>query len=457
MCRATNSFCYVSQVFRRPCHHNNQCPRISVGGRQCGTYPPRSPGYEYPCPLEFHAGGTYQPDQSVAAAAGYGPHMTDETNPFTIDIGEDDLADLRNRLRNTRWPDQLPDTGWDYGCDLAWLKELAAWWADGFDWPSQQARLNRFNHLTTTIDSQRIHFIHQRSPHDHALPLLLSHGWPGSVVEFQDVIGPLTDPTAHGGDEADAFHVIAPSLPGYAWSGPTHERGWGVERTARAFAALADRLDYGSYGVQGGDWGSLISRQIAQVDPDHVVGCHVNMMTAGPPGNDDDFADITPLEQQHLDRATWYMAEDNGYFRIQETRPQTLATGLNDSPAGLLSWIGEKFHGWTHHEGDPFSAVDRDTLLTNVSVYWFTGTINSSTRIYFETMRAPSPTLGATGDVPLGVSTFPNELFAARRRWVEAAHNLTFWADHDAGGHFAALENPKILVSDIREFFRGLR
>jgi hypothetical protein len=220
---------------------------------------------------------------------------------------------------------------------------------------------------------------------------------------------------------------------------------------------LPGRLGYDVYGVQGGDWGSMISRQIAQVDSDHVVGCHVNMMTGGPAGADDDFDDITPLEQQHMDRGRWYMAEDNGYFRIQETRPQTLGTGLNDSPAGLLSWIGEKFHGWTDHDGDPFTAVDRDQLLTNVSVYWFTGTINSSTRMYYETMGAPVADLGATGAVPLGVSTFPKELFVARRRWVEAAHNLTFWADHGTGGHFAAMEQPAVLVDDIRTFFRNLR
>ena len=383
--------------------------------------------------------------------------MPETISGFTVAVTDGEIDDLHRRLAATRWPDQIPDTGWDYGCDLEWLRDLAAYWADGFDWRSQEDRLNSLDHFTTLIDGQNIHFIHQRSPHPEALPLLISHGWPGSVVEFLDIIGPLTDPTAHGGDAADAFHVIAPSLPGYAWSGPTTDRGWGVDRTARAFAVLPDRLGYDAYGVQGGDWGSMISRQIAQVDPGHVVGCHVNMMTGGPAGADDDFDDITPLEQQHMDRGRWYMAEDNGYFRIQETRPQTLGTGLNDSPAGLLSWIGEKFHGWTDHDGDPLTAVDRDQLLTNVSVYWFTGTINSSTRMYFETMGAPVAGLGATGDVPLGVSTFPKELFIARRRWVEAAHNLTFWADHETGGHFAAMEQPAVLVDDIRTFFRNLR
>ena len=201
----------------------------------------------------------------------------------------------------------------------------------------------------------------------------------------------------------------------------------------------------------------MISRHMAQVAPDHVVGCHVNMMAAGPAGNDDDFTDITPLEQQVMDRLNWYLAEDNGYFRIQETRPQTLGTGLNDSPAGLLSWIGEKFHGWTDHDGDPLTAVSRDRLLTNVSVYWFTRTINSSTRMYYETSKAGMGSFGDTGEVPLGVSVFPKELMGARRRWVESKFNLTFWADHEVGGHFAAMEQPEVLLADIREFFRPLR
>ena len=383
--------------------------------------------------------------------------MADDIRPFTIAVPDDDVDDLRRRLAATRWPDQIPGSGWDYGCDLAWLQDLAGHWADGYDWRTAEAELNAFDHITTEIDGQNLHAIHQRSPHDDALPLLLSHGWPGSVVEFLDLIGPLTDPAAHGGDATDAFHVIVPSLPGYGWSGSTTERGWGVGRTAEAFAALAARRGYDRYGVQGGDWGSMISRHMAQVNPDHVVGCHVNMMAAGPAGNDDDFTDITPLEQQVMDRLNWYLAEDNGYFRIQETRPQTLGTGLNDSPAGLLSWIGEKFHGWTDHDGDPLTAVSRDRLLTNVSVYWFTRTINSSTRMYYETSKAGMGSFGDTGEVPLGVSVFPKELMGARRRWVESKFNLTFWADHEVGGHFAAMEQPEVLLADIREFFRPLR
>ena len=378
---------------------------------------------------------------------------------FTVEVSDEAVFDLRRRLADTRWPDQVADTGWDDGCDLEWLRKLADYWADGFDWRYAEARINSFDQITTTIDGQRIHAIHQRSPEPDALPLLISHGWPGSIVEFLQVLGPLTDPAAHGGEPGDAFHVIAPSLPGYAWSGPTAQPGWGPDRTGRAFALLADRLGYDRYGVQGGDWGSLVSQHIAGHDPDHVVGCHLNMLAAFPRGRDGDLDDITPVEQQHLDRSAWYQAEDNGYFRIQETRPHTLGGGLQDSPAGLLSWIGEKFHGWTDHDGDPLDVVDRDDLLANVSTYWYTGTITSSARFYLEFRRdltegrLPPPNT----EVPFGVSAFPEELMVGRRRWVEADRNITFWREHDRGGHFAAMERPKEFVADIREFFRTLR
>lgn len=387
------------------------------------------------------------------------PPESDLIKPFTVSITDEAIDDLRRRLADTRWPDQIPDTGWDYGCDQRWLRDLAGWWADGFDWRAAEARINAFEQLVTTIDGQQIHAIHHRSPEPDARPLLLSHGWPGSIVEFLEVLGPLTDPASHGGDPADAFHVVAPSLPGYGWSGPTSERGWGPDRTGRAFAALMARLGYDRYGVQGGDWGSIISQHVAGHAPDHVTGCHLNMVAAFPPGRDDDLADITPAEQQHLDRVAWYQKEDSGYFEIQRTRPQTVGAGLHDSPVGLLAYIGEKFHGWTDHDGDALDVVDRDNLLANVATYWFTGTITSSTRFYFEfgqdlaagKLPPPNP------DVPFGVSAFPMELMVGRRRWVEADRNVTFWREHDRGGHFAAMERPVELVTDLREFFRGLQ
>jgi len=385
-------------------------------------------------------------------------HQSD-LQPFAVSVPDGAIDDLRRRLADARWPDQLPGTGWEYGCDVEWLRELAGYWADKFDWRSAEARINAFDQVTTTIDGQRIHTIHQRSPEPGALPLLLSHGWPGSIVEFLRVIGPLTDPASHGGDSADAFHVVAPSLPGYAWSGPTVEPGWGPHRIGGAFAELMDRLGYGRYGVQGGDWGSEISQQVAGQAPESVIGCHVNMIAAFPPGQKDDHDDITPIEQVHLDRFADFNATGRAYFELQRTKPQTVGVGLHDSPAGLLAWIGEKFHGWTHHDGDPLDVVDREDLLANVSTYWFTGTAASSARIYFEfgrdlvegRMSPPNP------DVPFGVSAFPMELMVGRRRWVEAGRNVTFWREHERGGHFAAMERPDDLIVDIREFFRPLR
>ncbi len=386
-------------------------------------------------------------------------HDPQNLQPFAVSVTDDDVAELRRRLAEARWPDRIDGTGWEYGCDVDWLRDLAGYWADGFDWRASEARINAFDQVVATVDGQRIHTVHQRSPEPDALPLLVSHGWPGSIVEFLDVIGPLTDPAAHGGDPADAFHVVAPSLPGFAWSGPTTERGWGPHRIGGAFATLMDRLGYDRYGVQGGDWGSIISQHVAGQTPDHVIGCHVNMIPAFPTGREDDHADITPTEQQHLDRSAWYDREDRGYFLLQQTRPQTVGVGLHDSPIGLLAWIGEKFHGWTQHDGDPLDVVGRDDLLANVSAYWFTGTATSSARIYHEFGRDLAAGLLPTAnrDVPFGVSAFPMELMVGRRRWVEADRNVTFWREHDRGGHFAAMERPDDLVADVREFFRPLR
>lgn len=379
--------------------------------------------------------------------------------PFTVEVDEAQVDDLHRRLAYARWPDQVPGTGWDHGCDQQWLRNLADHWASGFDWRAAEARINAFDQVVTNIDGQRIHAIHQRSPEPGARALLLSHGWPGSIIEFLQVLGPLTDPAAYGGDPADAFHVVAPSLPGYAWSGPTTERGWGPDRTGRAFVELMARLGHDRYGVQGGDWGSIISQHLAGHAPDHVMGCHVNMIPAFPQGRDDDHTDITPAEQKHLDRSSWYQQEERGYFLIQQTRPQTVGVGLHDSPIGLLAWIGEKFHGWTHHDGDPLEVIDRDDLLANVSAYWFTGTATSSARIYLEFGQdlAAGRMPPANSDVPFGVSAFPMELMVGRRRWVEADRNVTFWREHERGGHFAAMERPDDLVADIREFFRDLR
>ena len=301
--------------------------------------------------------------------------------PFRIAVPDADIDDLRTRLRDARWPDQLPDSGWDYGADYEYLKPLARYWADTYDWRAHEAELNRFPGFLTEIQGQRIHFLHVRSPHADALPLVLTHGWPGSISEFARCIDPLVNPTAHGGTAADAFHVVVPSLPGYGWSGPTTEPGWNVRRTASAWAELMARLGYTRYGAQGGDWGSFVTRHLADLDAEHLCGIHVNMMSAMPPGNADDLADLSPREQAQLARTQDYMSSGSGYVAIQSTRPQTLAYGLNDSPIGLLSWIIEKFWAWADHDGHPEDAVSRDELLTNVSIYWFTQTAGSSARM----------------------------------------------------------------------------
>jgi pimeloyl-ACP methyl ester carboxylesterase len=379
--------------------------------------------------------------------------------PFRIDIPQADLDDLRDRLHRTRWPDELPGVGWTRGVPLGYLKELATYWADGYDWRKQEARLNEHPQFTTTIHGANVHFLHVRSPEPDALPLILTHGWPGSIVEFLQVIGPLTDPAAHGGDPADAFHLVIPSIPGYGLSGPTREPGWTTDRVAKAWAELMARLGYRRYGAQGGDWGAFISPELGRLDPDHVVGVHLNAATFGfipfGPVDPDELASFTDAEKQRLDRLKVSTAgPGNGYFEVQATRPQTLAYALSDSPVGQLAWIVEKFKEWTHAADVPEDAVDRDQLLTNVMLYWLTGTANSSARLYYENLHAgfaaPQPVT-----VPTGVAVFAEDY--AIRRYAERGHNIVHWTEFDRGGHFAAMEAPDLLVSDVRSFFRGLR
>jgi epoxide hydrolase len=377
-----------------------------------------------------------------------------EITPFRIEVPDEVLDDLEDRLGRTRWPDQIPGTGWDYGTDRTYLQELCTYWRDEYDWRTHEARLNAFDQFVTEIDGQRIHFLHARSPEEGAMPLLLSHGWPGSVVEFLHVIDPLRDPAAHGGDPADAFHVVAPSLPGYCWSGPTTERGWNPSRIAGAFAELMARLGYERYVAQGGDWGSMISTRIGLQDPEHVAGIHLNMLIAVP-GPDDE---LTEEEQQAMAHTMTIMSDGAGYQQIQGTRPQTLAYGLHDSPAGLAGWIAEKFHAWTDNDGTIESAVSRDDLLTNITAYWVTGTIGSSTRLYYEAQHSGQFGLaGADVEVPTGAAVFPGEILLPSRRFAERTFNVVHWSTFDRGGHFAALEEPDLLVQDIREFVRLLR
>ncbi|MBE1586279.1 epoxide hydrolase family protein [Nonomuraea angiospora] len=378
-----------------------------------------------------------------------------EILPFRIDIPQADLDSLRDRLARTRWPDELPDVGWTYGVPVGYLKGLAEYWRTSYDWREHEKRLNDFPQFTTTIDGQNIHFLHVRSPEPDALPLIITHGWPGSIVEFMDVIGPLTDPRAHGGDPADAFHVIAPSIPGFGFSGPTRETGWDLSRIARAWAELMRRLGYQRYGAQGGDTGSVVSPELARIDSEHVVGVHVNGSLGFPTGDPAELAGLSGAEQERLAALQGQMEEGTGYAIIQSTRPQTLGFGLADSPAGQLAWIVEKFKEWTDPAAElPEDAVDRDLLLTNVSVYWLTGTATSSARLYKEG-RAAWGRPAERSEVPAGVAVFPGDFGV--RSIAERDNNVVHWSEFERGGHFAAMEVPQLLVEDVRTFFRGLR
>jgi pimeloyl-ACP methyl ester carboxylesterase len=373
---------------------------------------------------------------------------------FRIDIPQADLDDLDERLARTRWPDELPGAGWSLGVPRDYLRDLVAYWRDGYDWRRHEAELNAVPQFTTVIDGQPVHFLHARSDEPHAKALLLTHGWPGSVVEFLDLVGPLTDPAAHGGDRADAFHVVVPSLPGFGFSGPTVEKGWDVARIARAFATLMERLGYGRFGAQGGDWGSTVSRQLALEVPDRLVGIHLNMLITLPSGDPDELAALTPDDHARLAGLARYDRELAGYMKLQSTRPQTLAYALTDSPVGQLAWIVERFKDWTDSADAPEDAVDRDRILTNVMLYWLTGTAGSSARIYHES--ADVWTSQTRIEVPTAVAVFPKDLFVPVRRIAERTYDIIRWTEFDRGGHFAALEQPELLVADIRAFFRDL-
>ncbi len=384
--------------------------------------------------------------------------MTAAITSFRVDVSEATLDDLRERLERTRFPGQIPGAGWDYGTDLDYLRGLVAYWRDGYDWRSTEHSLNQFPQHTTEIDGQTIHFLHASSPVPDALPLILTHGWPGSIVEFLDVIEPLRDPARHGGDPADAFHVVCPSLPGYAFSGPTHERGWHPRRVAGAWAQLMARLGYGRYAAQGGDWGAFITSQLALADPEHVVGIHLNMVLPNP--GTDDPATFTAEEQAAMAGFARMMDGEGGYYRIQSTRPQTLGYALEDSPAGVCAWIIEKFRAWSDCDGDVERSFTKDQLLDNVMLYWVTATAHSSVRMYYEFVRALGSgdvNLGARVEVPTGYARYPKEIIQTSRRWAERSYNLVHFADMPRGGHFAAMEEPELFVDDVRACFRSLR
>jgi pimeloyl-ACP methyl ester carboxylesterase len=378
-----------------------------------------------------------------------------EVRPFRIDIAQTDIDELNRRLAASRWPSELPGAGWERGVPLGYLQELAGYWQQSYDWRKHEASLNELPQFVTEIDGQQIHFVHVRSADPDATALLLVHGWPGSFMEFVDVIGPLTDPGRHGDEGASAFHLVIPSLPGFGFSGPTSDTGWHIRRVAQAFAELMRRLGYDRYGVQGGDLGALIAPDMGRMDDQHVTGVHVNAATMGfipfGPMDEDTLAGLSSVERERIARRDAYLTEGNGYFQIQATRPQTVSYGLTDSPVGLLAWIVEKFKEWTH--GDlPEESVDRDRMLTNVAIYWFTGTAGSAANMYYENMHSglwPTPST-----TPTGVAVFAEDI--AIRRYAEQGNNIVHWSDFDTGGHFAALETPDLLVADIRMFFASV-
>jgi microsomal epoxide hydrolase len=380
-----------------------------------------------------------------------------EPTPFTLRVPDEAIADLRDRLGRTRFPDQAPGEPWAYGTDVGWVRELVAQWRDGFDWRQAEARINALPNYTIPLGGIDLHFLHVPGKGPNPTPLLLSHGWPGSIVEFLDIIPRLTDPTAFGGDPADAFTIVAPSLPGYALSFAPGQKRFSVTEIADVFAELMAALGYRRFVAQGGDWGSFVTAYLGYAHPDRTIGIHVNMM---PVRRDPAMLkDPSPEEARYLAELNHFLKEETGYQWIQGTRPQTLAFAMTDSPAGLAAWIGEKFRAWTDNDGDPWSAVSRDAFLTNLSLYWFTGAIGSSFWPYYARMHSAWPIPeGGTVDVPTGYAAFPREILRPPRSLAERTfRNIQRWTAMEKGGHFAALEQPEALARDIVAFTRPLR
>lgn len=379
--------------------------------------------------------------------------MAELIRPFQLVVPDEALDDLRERLRRTRWPEEESVDDWRQGVPLAALQDLCDHWLDRYDWRRCEARLNGFGQYVTNIDGIDIHFIHRRSPRPDALPLIMTHGWPGSVIEFHKVIEPLADPAAHGGDPDDAFHVVLPSIPGYGFSGKPREAGWTIQRIAAAWAELMRRLGYRRYVAQGGDWGSAISMAMGEAAPPGLVAIHLNMVTA-PPGRDQR-DDMDEREQALLARARYYRDQGSGYAIQQSTRPQTLAYGLADSPAGQAAWIYEKFFEWMDCDGDPLKVLTRDEILDNIMLYWLPGTAGSSARLYWESFRQFAASEVRT---PVAASIFPKDISPPARRWAERRFsNIVYWNELERGGHFAAFEQPGLFVGELRAALRSFR
>lgn len=369
---------------------------------------------------------------------------------LNIHIDQAVLDDLRERLNRTRWPDELPGQVGRWGTRRAYLQQLCASWANDYDWRETERRINSYPNFLATIDGQLIHFMWIKSTESKRIPLLVTHGWPGSVVEFLDVIEPLVHPSRHGAAGEVGFDLVIPSLPGYGWSGPTTADGWDLRRIAKAWKALMVELGYSRYAAQGGDWGAMVSARLALIDRDAMIGLHLNLALVprveGP---------IDEREQRDLDDVVNFVKSGSAYQVIQGRSPQTLAYGLADSPAGLAGWIIDKFDRWTDNQGDLEQAIARNRLLDNITLYWVTNTINSSMRLYAEAQRSRDfGALGTRVEVPTALAVFPKEMFRYPRSWLDKAFNLVRYTRMPRGGHFAAMEEPDLFVEDVRAFFR---
>jgi microsomal epoxide hydrolase len=383
--------------------------------------------------------------------------MAASPEPFIMAVPEALLEDLRQRLSLTRWPDEIPGSGWHYGANLAYVKELVHYWQYQYDWRAQERLFNGFSQYRVQLEDITLHYIHQPGVGPAPMPLLLSHGWPGSIYEFVHVIGPLTDPARYGGDPRDAFTVVAPSLPGYGFSHIPNQRRLNIEEIAALFQRLmTEVLGLARFGAQGGDWGAFITGRLGYTYPQNLIGIHLNMVPVAP--HPSERTNLSAAEEAFVTASEAWRAEETGYQWIQGTKPQTLAYALNDSPAGLAAWITEKFYSWTDSHGNIESRVSKDALLTNIMLYWVTQTINSSFWLYYQMRHQPWRLgRGERITVPTAVAAFPREIIRPPREWAARVCNLQRWTPMTAGGHFAALEEPQALVEDIRAFYRELR
>jgi pimeloyl-ACP methyl ester carboxylesterase len=372
--------------------------------------------------------------------------------PFTIAVPQDVIDDLHRRLDATRWPEPIPGTGWDYGADVDYIRNLCGYWRHHYDWRLQERRLNQYPQFVCEVDGVDLHFWHVRGKGPAPFPLLLIHGWPGSMFEFHALIDRLTDPAAHGGEARDAFDVVIPALPGFGFGGRPKERGWGISRIAAAFDQLmAGELGYGRYGVQGGDWGGIIASRMGSAHANHVAAIHLNFVIGVPPAEMDD------ADRAASDRRNAFAAQETGYSNVQGSKPNSLTVAQSDSPAGLAAWVIEKFRTWSDCDGDVEKAFSKDDLITNLMFYWAPNSTASAARIYYEAMRDANAFRSGRVEVPTAVAAFPKEPWAPPRKWAEPRFNIQRWTDMPRGGHFAAMEQPDLLLEDVRTFFRAIR